>query len=247
MRRSPHPAASAAQGISSRIFERLVSDDENNQKVSREAFDLLFYAANKRLSLMKTTVIDATNVTSSARKQIVDLAREQNVHSVAIVLNIPERDLLARNAARPERGYPEHVIRKHTNDLRRGLKNLKKEGFRFVYILNSVEEVDEVEIVRTKMWNDKKDEHGPFDVIGDIHGCYDELMMLLEKLGYTKDADAGMIHPDGRKAVFLGDLCDRGPKNVEVLNLVMKVVGAGSAIAVPGKAPRFFADPLKGH
>lgn len=220
--------------LSSDFFRGMVSDDENNQKVSKEAFDLLFYAANKRLNLMKTTVIDATNVQPAARKQIIDLAREQNVHSVAIVLNLPERELQARNASRPDRGYPEHVIRKHVSDLRRGLRNLKREGFRFVYILNSQEEVDEVEIVRTKMWNNRKNEHGPFDVIGDVHGCFDELVMLLRKLGYEDNEEAGMIHPEGRKPVFLGDLCDRGPKNVEVLRLVMKMVKSGNALAVPG-------------
>lgn len=220
--------------LSSDFFRGMVSDDENNQKVSREAFDLLFYAANKRLDLMKTTVIDATNVQPAARKQIIDLAREQNVHSVAIVINLPERELQARNASRPDRGYPEHVIRKHVSDLRRGLRNLKREGFRFVYILNSQEEVDEVEIVRTKMWNNRKNEHGPFDVIGDVHGCFDELVMLLRKLGYEDNEEAGMIHPEGRKPVFLGDLCDRGPKNVEVLRLVMKMVKSGNALAVPG-------------
>ncbi len=220
--------------LSSDFFRGMVSDDENNQKVSREAFDLLFYAANKRLDLMRTTVIDATNVQSAARKQIVDLAREQNVHSVAIVLNIPEKELLARNASRPDRGYPEHVIRKHTSDLRRSIRNLKREGFRFVYILNSQQEIDDVEIVRTRMWNNKKEKHGPFDVIGDVHGCFDELVMLLKKLGYEENAEAGMLHPDGRKPVFLGDLCDRGPKNVEVLRLVMKMVKSGNALAVPG-------------
>ena len=86
--------------LSSDYFRAMVSDDENNQEVSREAFDLLFYAANKRLDLMKTTVIDATNVQQTARKQILDLAREQNVHSVAIVPNLPEKELLERNAAR---------------------------------------------------------------------------------------------------------------------------------------------------
>ena len=220
--------------LSSDFFRAMVSDDENDQSVSREAFDLLFYAANKRLDLMKTTVVDATNVQPSARKQIVDLAREQNVHAVAIVLNLPERVLQERNAARPERGYPEHVIRKHVSDLRRSIKNLKREGFRFVYVLNSEEEVNEAEIVRTKMWNDKKDEHGPFDIIGDVHGCYDELVALLQKLGYENSEPDGFAHPAGRKAVFLGDLCDRGPKNVAVLRLVMKMVKNGHALAVPG-------------
>ena len=212
--------------LSSDFFRGMISDDENNQKVSKDAFDLLYYAANKRLSMMRTTVIDATNVQPAARKQVIDLARAQNVHSVAIVLNIPERELLARNARRPDRGYPENVIHKHVSDLRRSMRNLKKEGFRFVYVLSSQEEIDDVEIVRTKLWNNKKDEHGPFDIIGDVHGCYDELVMLLGKLG--------MIHPDGRKAVFLGDFCDRGPRNTDVLRLVMKMTGSGNALAVPG-------------
>lgn len=220
--------------LSSDFFRGMVSDNENDQTVSKEAFDLLFYAANKRLNNMKTTVIDATNVQQNARKQIVDLARAQNVHSVAIVLNLPERVLQERNAARPDRGYPEHVIRKHVSELRRSIKNLKREGFRFVYILNSQEEVENVEIVRTKMWNDKRDEHGPFDIIGDVHGCFDELTELLTQLGYEKSADGVLAHPGGRKAAFLGDLCDRGPKNVEVLRLVMSMVQSGNAICVPG-------------
>ncbi len=220
--------------LSSDFFRGMISDDENDQSVSRAAFELLYCAANKRLELMRTTVIDATNVQAAARKQVVELAREQNVHSVAIVLNLPEKELLARNAARPERGYPEHVIRKHVSDLRRSLKNLKREGFRFVYVLNSLQEIDEAEIVRTKLWNDRREEHGPFDLIGDVHGCHDELILLLGRLGYAPDPEAGMRHPEGRKAVFLGDLCDRGPKNAAVLRLVMKMVRSGSALAVPG-------------
>ena len=220
--------------LSSDFFRGMVCDDENDQSVSREAFDLLFYAANKRLDRMRTTVIDATSVQASARKQITALAREQNVHSVAIVLDLPERELQARNAARPDRGYPAHVVRKHVTDLRRGLRNLKREGFRFVYVLRSQEEIDGVEIVRTKLWNDRKEDRGPFDVIGDVHGCYDELVLLLEKLGYVPDGEAGMRHPDGRTPVFLGDLCDRGPKNAEVLRLGMRMVGSGHALAVPG-------------
>lgn len=229
-----HKHFRSTEVLSSDFFRGMVADDENDQKASRDAFDLLFYAAAKRLNLMRTTVIDATNVQASARKQIVDLAREQNVHTVAIVLDLPEKVLLERNAARPDRGYPEHVVRKHAADLRRSIKGLKREGFRFVYVLHSQEEIDQTEIVRTKMWNDKKEEHGPLDIIGDVHGCYDELISLLGQLGYAADPVTGMRHPDGRKAVFLGDLCDRGPKNAAVLTLVMQMVKGGTALAVPG-------------
>lgn len=219
--------------LSSDFFRGMVCDDENSQSVSGDAFDLLYYAANKRLNNMKLTVIDATNIQQSARKQVIDLAREQNVHAAAIVLNLPEEVMQERNKARPERNFPERVIRQHCRDVKRSIKGLKREGFRFVYVINSLEQLENTEIVRTKLWNDKKDEHGPFDIIGDIHGCCDELELLLGKLGYVK-TDGVYAHPHGRKAAFLGDFCDRGNRNADVLRLVIDMVKAGNAIAVPG-------------
>lgn len=219
--------------LSSDFFRGMVCDDENSQNVSGDAFDLLYYAANKRLNNMKLTVIDATNLQQSARKQVIDLAREQNVHAAAIVLNLPEEIMQERNKARPERNFPERVIRQHCRDVNRSIRGLKREGFRFVYVINSLEQLENTEIVRTKLWNDKRDLHGPFDIIGDIHGCCDELEMLLDKLGYVK-TDGVYSHPDGRTAAFLGDFCDRGNRNADVLRLVMDMVKAGSAVAVPG-------------
>ena len=219
--------------LSSDFFRGMVCDDENSQNVSGDAFDLLYYAANKRLNNMKLTVIDATNIQQSARKQVIDLAREQNVHAAAIVLNLPEEIMQERNKARPERNFPERVIRQHCRDVKRSIKGLKREGFRFVYVINSLEQLENTEIIRTKLWNDKKELHGPFDIIGDIHGCCDELEILLDKLGYVKNNNI-YSHPDGRTAVFLGDFCDRGNRNADVLRLVMNMVKNGNAIAVPG-------------
>lgn len=219
--------------LSSDFFRGMVSDNENDQSISGDAFDLLYYAANKRLTNMKLTVIDATNIQASARKCILELAKEQNVHAAAIVLNPPESLLQERNKARSDRNFPERVVRQHYSDVQRSIKALKREGFRFVYVINSQEKADNVEIVRTKLWNNKMDEHGPFDIIGDIHGCCDELEQLLDRLGYAKRHGV-YTHPDGRKAAFLGDFCDRGPRNADVLRLVMDMVKAGSAIAVPG-------------
>ena len=219
--------------LSSDFFRGMVSDDENDHSVTGESFDLMYYAANKRLSNMKLTVIDATNIQQSARKRILELAKEQNVHAAAIVLNLPESLLQERNKARPDRNFPERVIRQHCREVQRCIRDLKREGFRFVYVINSPEKADNAEIIRTKLWNDKKDDHGPFDIIGDIHGCCDELGLLLERLGYKKQ-DGVYSHPDGRKAAFLGDFCDRGPRNADALRLVMDMVKAGNAIAVPG-------------
>jgi len=221
--------------LSSDFFRGLVSDDENDQNATGAAFDSLYYIANKRLEAGKLTVIDATNVQKSAREQVLKLAKEQNCHAVAIVLDFPPEICLDRNNQREGRNYPSHVIQNHTRDLKRSLRHLKKEGFRFVYVLHSPEEADDVEIFRTKLWNDKREETGPFDIIGDIHGCYDELCALLSQMGYVVDIENCIaIPPEGRKAVFLGDLCDRGPKNVEVLCLVMSMVESGNALCVPG-------------
>lgn len=231
--------------LSSDFFRAMICDDETAQDVSQDAFDLLYATANKRLRHGKLTVIDATNLQQNARKQVISLAREQNVHSVAIVLNLPEKVLSERNQARADRGFPERVIQKHCADVRRSIKKLKREGFRFVYVLTSQEEIDHVEIVRTKLWNDKKDEHGALDIIGDIHGCGQELRMLLDKLGYVAQ-NGCYCHPEGRKVAFLGDFCDRGNENVNVLKLVMSMVKSGNAFAVAGNHDAKLVKYLKG-
>ena len=219
--------------LSSDFFRGMVCDDENDQNISGDAFDLLFYAANKRLNNMKLTVIDATNLQQTSRKQVIDLARKQNLHAAAIVLNIPEEIMQERNKSRADRGFPERVIRQHARETQRCIRGLKREGFRFVYVINSLEQLENTEIIRTKLWNDKREWHGPFDIIGDIHGCCDELEMLLNQLGYLK-TEQGYAHPDGRQAAFLGDFCDRGNRNADVLRIVMDMVKNGNAIAVPG-------------
>jgi protein phosphatase len=221
--------------LSSDYFRGLVSDDENNQQVTPQAFDALYYIANKRLELGLMTVIDATNIQKEARAPIIRLAKEQNCFAVAIVLDTPEKLCRKRNENRTDRNFGSHVITRQAEQLKRSIKHLQKEGFRYVYILSSEEEIANAEIVRTPLWNNKKQETGPFDIIGDIHGCYDELCELLTELGYEVDAENYSAKaPDNRKAVFLGDLCDRGPKNIEVIRLVMGMIQSGDAWCVAG-------------
>lgn len=231
--------------LSSDFFRSMIADDENAQDVTTDAFDLLFDAADKRLSHMKLTVIDATNIQQHARQRILELAKKQNVHTAAIVLNLPENILQERNKDRSDRSISPRVIHQHCVDVKRSIKNLKREGFRFIFVINSLEELEATEIIRTRLWNDRKDEHGPFDIIGDIHGCCDELEMLLEKLGYVK-TETGYSHPDGRKAAFVGDFCDRGPRNADVLRLVMDMMKSGNAVAVPGNHDVKLLKYLKG-
>ncbi|MDR0569414.1 MAG: polynucleotide kinase-phosphatase [Spirochaetaceae bacterium] len=221
--------------LSSDFFRGLVSDDETDQQATQAAFDCLYYVAEKRLSAGKLTVIDATNVQSHAREKLLALAKSQNIFAVAIVFDMDETLCIERNKLRGDRNFGAQVVRGHIRELRRSFRHLKKEGFRYVYALKSPEEASQAEIVRTKLWNDKTDDSGPFDIIGDVHGCYDELRALLEKLNYRVDPDAcTAVPPENRKTVFLGDLCDRGPKNIQVLKLAMNMSEAGYALCVPG-------------
>ncbi|MGW5678185.1 polynucleotide kinase-phosphatase [Streptomyces sp. NPDC003860] len=229
--------------ISSDFCRGLVSDDENDQAATGDAFDVLHYVAGKRLAAGRLTVIDATNVQVEARRQLVRLAREHDVLPIAVVLDLPEEVCAERNATRPDRAdMPRRVIKRHRGELRRSLRGLEREGFRKVHVLRSVAEVDSAEVVLERRYNDLRHLTGPFDLIGDIHGCSSELETLLTKLGYRDGA-----HPEGRTAVFVGDLVDRGPDSPGVLRRVMSMVQAGNALCVPGNHENKLGRYLKGR
>src|ERR1700756_2118607 len=169
--------------LSSDYCRGLVSDNENDQAATNDAFDVLHYIARKRLTAGRLTVVDATNVQPEARKPLVALAREFHVLPVAIVLNLPEKVCHERNQSRPDRQFGPHVVRNQSQQLRRSLRGLEREGFRHVFVLSSPEQIEAANITRRPLWNNLKHEHGPFDIIGDVHGCYDELCTLLRQLG----------------------------------------------------------------
>src|SRR5262245_41578321 len=236
--------------LSSDFCRGLVSDDENAQAATNDAFDVLHYIARKRLASGRLTVVDATNVQPEARKPLVELAREFHVLPVAIVLNIPEKICHERNQNRPDRQFGPHVVRNQSQQLRRSIRGLEREGFRHVFVLSSPDEVSAVAITRQPLWNNLKHEHGPFDIIGDVHGCYEELTTLLARLGYGLQDDpegARAIPPDGRRAVFVGDLVDRGPRIPEVFRLVMRMVDEGRAFCVPGNHDMKLMRKMKGR
>ena len=240
--------------LSSDFCRGLVSDDENDQSASDAAFDVLHYIAAKRLAAGRLTVVDATNVSPESRKPLVALARQYHVIPVAVVFNLPEALSHERNQMRADRQFGPHVVRRHVQQIRRSLSNLNREGFRHIFTMRTPEEVEAAEIERQPLWNNKRLEHGPFDIIGDVHGCFDELAALLRELGYSVTTSQGngtgprfeVRPPEGRKAIFLGDLVDRGPNSVGVLRLVMGMVESGTAIAVPGNHDIKLMRKLKG-
>ena len=220
--------------VSSDACRALVCDDENSLEATSDAFDLLHTIAGKRLKRGHLTVIDATNVQPESRAPLVALARQYHVQPVAIVLDVPERVCQDRNVARPDRQFGPHVVHNHIRQMKRGLRGLEREGFRHVHVLHGVEEIEALTIKRVPLWNNKEDEHGPFDLIGDVHGCGEELQELLSQLGYVPDETGVFAHPQGRKAVFVGDLIDRGPRVAQTLDIAMGMVEAGTALCVPG-------------
>jgi protein phosphatase len=233
--------------LSSDYYRAVVSDDANDQTVSGAAFETLHFVAGQRLKLGKLVVVDATSVKPQDRAALVKVAREHDVFPIAIVFDLEERILRERNDARPDRRLPSGVVQRHIRDLRRGLRGLEREGFRQVAVLRSPEAMDAVAITRERMWSDYTSERGPFDIIGDVHGCYDELLELLAALGYELDAVTGMRHPNGRKAVFVGDLVDRGPGVVEVVNLVRRMAIGGQAFCAPGNHDEKLKRKLSGR
>ena len=239
--------------VSSDVCRGMVADDPNDQTATPDAFALLNFIASTRLRAGRLTVIDATSVQPQARKSLVELAREHDCLPVAIVLNMPESVCLARNRGRDDREFGDHVVRRQAQQLRRSMRGLRREGFRYIYVLDSPEDVEAASVARVPSWTNRQHETGPFDIIGDVHGCFDELVALLERLGYQiKPASAdgngyAVAHPEGRRAVFVGDLVDRGPGVVNVLKLVMSMVANGTALCVAGNHESKLVRKLKGR
>jgi protein phosphatase len=232
--------------LSSDFCRGLVADDENDQSATIAAFDVLHHIAGHRLGAGRLTVVDATNVQRESRKPLLALARAHDLFCVAMVLDLPERLCADRNRGRPDRQFGPHVLRQQRSQLKRSLRGLQREGFRYVHVLRTPEEVEAVAFERVPLWTDRRGERGPFDVIGDVHGCRTELDALLCELGYAVDGDV-VIPPPGRRAVFVGDLVDRGPDTPGVLRLVIGMVEAGTALCVPGNHDVKLVRKLRGR
>lgn len=239
--------------VSSDACRGVVSDDEGSQAATPRAFELVHTIMRLRLEGRRMVVVDATNVQPESRRALLEIARAHHALAVAIVLDVDEQTCHERNAQRADRSFGRHVVRNQQRALKRSLRGLRREGFRQVYTLSSQEEIDQATITRTPLWTNRKQERGPFDIIGDVHGCFDELCALLTKLGYEITRDEAHEHmpwavkpPQGRKAVFVGDLVDRGPGTPDVLKLVMRMVREETALCVAGNHDDKLLRALRG-
>jgi protein phosphatase len=227
-----------------------VSDDETDQNATKDAFEVLHFLGGKRLAGRRLTVIDATNVRPEDRKLLIELARKYHALPVAIALDMPEEVCIERNKTRADRQFGAQIVRNQVRLLRKSLRGLQREGFRHVFTLSSSDAIENATIIRNPLYTDRRADHGPFDIIGDVHGCYDELCVLLDRLGYAADEREGkriFVHPEGRRVLFLGDLVDRGPRTPEVLRLAMDMVSTGMALCVQGNHESRLLRKLNGR
>ncbi len=220
----------------------LISDDESNQAVSGPAFELFYSIIDKRLALGRTTVADSTALRAEYRTALRELARKHNFAAIVLAFDVLEELANQRDRGRNRR-VGSLVISRQTDAFRNSLPLLADEGMDAVYTLGPAD-LDALEISVRDITTGGD---GPFDFIGDVHGCADELEELLKQLGYVNTAQLTYIHPEGRRVVFIGDITDRGPRSIEAFRIVLNMVAAGSALFTPGNHCNKLMRWLMGH
>jgi predicted kinase len=138
----------ASEVLSSDYCRYLVSDDENNQAATNDAFEVLRFIAAKRLAGAKLTVVDATNVQPRARKPLLALAAQHHASPVAIVLNVLAATCLDRNRIRADRTLNPEVIENQWQELQRSIECLEPEGFHPIYVLDTADQIEAAVVVR---------------------------------------------------------------------------------------------------
>lgn len=192
-----------------------------------DAMPRLLAEAAERLHARRLTVIEAPLLSRDARAPLLALARSYFARPVAISIG----------------GRAPGAFGK-----------LERDGFRTVHDLATVEPESLCPVERERMAEDLRQVAGPFDIIGDVHGCADELEELLARLGYRLAWRRGLPGtaldieaPAGRQLIFLGDIVDRGPRTPDVLRIVMAANRSGCGHAVLGNHDAKFLKWLGGR
>jgi protein phosphatase len=214
----------------------MISDSEEDQSATGAAFSLLNTIVTERLVYGRTTVVDSTALKARDRRKLVALASDAGAPAMLVLLR---GDMNLWRAGQKQRiadggrHVPDEVLHRMTSPYEETVKRiedgrvLSEEGFASAIAL-SRDEANAITRVQAPLSAIARRED--IDVIGDVHGCLAELRELLHMLGYVDDGSGIPVHPDGRCAVFVGDLVDRGPDSLGVMRLVAAMVDAGSAI-----------------
>jgi hypothetical protein len=173
----------------------------------RLVFAVMQQVVRSRLEVGLTTVVDATLVTDKDRRPFADIAGELDIPVQVIIFDLPQAQIQRQNQTRAF-PVPASVVSSFYRRLER------QSRWPFTVVRSGCTLTLEIPTIPAQT---------QLDVIGDVHGLADELRLLLDRLGY----DAALNHPQGRKLCFLGDLVDRGPDSLGVLDIVMAAVRQG--------------------
>lgn len=231
--------------LSSDTLRGVLTDNLEHQECSRDAFDTLEQLADLRLKWGRLTVIDATNLKRAMRKKWLALARKHNVPAVAVFFDTPP-EVCARRQLLRDRQVPLQVLERQARALDSLVPNLLEEDWDGVARVHTGVGVNpgvplhhevlrayDAPMVVELPQGGALIQRSKLDVIGDVHGCHEELQELLAQLGYSGANDA-WSHSEGRFAVFVGDLVDRGPDSLGVLETAQAMVESGCALVVRG-------------
>jgi protein phosphatase len=127
------------QVLSSDHYRALVAGDAADQVATADAFKVLHVIARARSRRGLLSVIDATNLTKSARRSLLRLAARSRRPAVAVVFDVSLERCLRQNASRPGRRVPESVVRRHHDQMRAALESLSDEGFARIYLLHDAD------------------------------------------------------------------------------------------------------------
>lgn len=211
---------------------------------------MLEMLAEKRLQYGRPVIIDATNTRGKIRQRWLDLAEKHTVPILAMRFDVPIDVCKARQDERA-RKVPEYVIERQFKALENIEHQLLNEPWHGIFVH------DGQKTRALRPWSMPKrheiDDHGHrylhthIDFVGDVHGCMDELEQLLAKMGWEAEDNGLWQHPEDRLLVFVGDLVDRGPKSVPVVQFVAQMVKAERAALVMGNHDDKFKRYLLGN
>lgn len=252
------------QVVSADQMRLLVSDSESNQYASSQAWHLVTEFVAGRCELGRRAIIDATHVKREERLRWITFASEHAIPTQLVWFDIAPEESLARQAHRTRKVSQRILKRQHAQMHDAGklsLLALRQEGWDRILRVTPSCQPGEAELLHhtPPLSYRELPSHGAricstdgYDVIGDVHGCFEELCLLLEKMGWRRElpsdaapdeTNAHALHgptylppedaPD-RKLVFVGDLTDRGPASIAVVDLAQRMWKRGVAYLVRG-------------
>lgn len=217
-----------------------------NESANPAVFAIMRQQVRAGLQMGRTVVVDATCLTDADRKEWVDIAIEEGVPHLVLILDTPLETCLSRADTRPvhvseatirrmaQPPTPEAGAAKPNRQSPKAVPNgaalTAPQGFQLdSQFRHAVLQAD------TGIWFTPNElPEGDWDVVGDSHGLLDDVIVLLTKADWPIVNGTLQPHPKGRKLLFLGDLVDRGTQSIALLRFLKKAVDAGLALCVKG-------------